>query len=184
MQMDCGMVLRPRPVHRQVQECLFGRAGSGQVFAGVGDHGQIVSSEFTQGGVGGGDQHSASHTQAEVSGCSPGQSPLVQGPGQSDEFAAAVHVGHRLWSHASRKSPGIPRFPDLSRMDSPGSVSVFSHGTPGETSLPTWAEVMPSLRTTAPEVSPPATISCRQPRPTSPSAIVERLSSVTSAARA
>jgi len=42
--MDCGMVLGPR----QVQECLFGRAGSGQVFARVGDHCQIVCSEFTQ----------------------------------------------------------------------------------------------------------------------------------------
>ena len=72
VQMDCGMVVRPRPVHRQMQKCLFGRTGSGQVFACVGDHCQIVCSEFTQGGVGGGDQFSAAHTGAAVSRCSPG----------------------------------------------------------------------------------------------------------------
>ena len=72
----------------------------------------------------------------------------------------------------------MPKFPDLSASASgsdPPMVAV--QGTPGSISGPMSSPETPSALTTAPEVSPPATTSCRTPASTSPDAILASASS-------
>src|SRR5271167_4965656 len=79
-------------------------------------------------------------------------------------LADAAH-GSRF--QAVKKKSGAPKFPDFSAnasMPSPRPVSAVVQGTPGQISGPIRTRLTPRALTTAPEVSPPATISRPTPK--------------------
>ena len=92
--------------------------------------------------------------------------------------------GSRL--QALKKKSGVPKFPDFrasasGRPPSLGSVAV--HGTPGSISGRIRRPLTLRAWTTAPEVSPPATIICPTPSRTKPCAMAASAFSTSSPAR-
>src|ERR1700723_432333 len=69
---------------------------------------------------------------------------------------------HDRCFHALRKKSGAPKLPDFNAsakgFASPFARSAIVQGTPGSISRPIRNPLTPSALTTAPEVSPPATI--------------------------
>jgi hypothetical protein len=61
------------------------------------------------------------------------------------------------------KKSGAPKLPDLSASASGGSPRLVVQGTPGSIAGPMRSPLTPSAATTAPAVSPPATIKRRTP---------------------
>jgi hypothetical protein len=82
----------------------------------------------------------------------------------------------------SRKS-GLPKLPDFRASATSGAPIDRVHGTPGSISGPIRKARTPSAPTTAPEVSPPATMNREKPRPSSVRPTSARSSSTIAPAR-
>src|SRR5580704_294576 len=84
------------------------------------------------------------------------------------DWGARFRFIHVSALHALRKKSGVPKFPDLSataRGRAWITEAAIVQGTPGSISDPMRSRLTPSASTTAPDVSPPATM--RRPTPRS-----------------
>src|SRR5258708_6084780 len=82
----------------------------------------------------------------------------------NNAFSNLVFLVHDSCSQAFVKKSSLPKFPDFKAKASCFSRPVAKvHGTPGSISGPILSRSSPSLFTTAPEVSPPATINWATP---------------------
>src|SRR5215212_2900226 len=78
--------------------------------------------------------------------------------------AAAQGRSYCRVSHAFRKKSELPKLPDFNASVRSVPESARVHGTPGSISGPIASALTPSAPTTAPAVSPPATMKRAKPR--------------------
>ena len=128
-----------------------------------------VSIEITQWHSGRGDDHCRSRSDAEIAGGSGAQPECAQLRTGGNQLSS--QVGHCSLSQAEVNMSVVPKFPDLSAiLMSMLEARPAAHATPGAICGPMSSDGMPRFCTTAPDVSPPATINWRTPAPTTSAA--------------
>src|SRR4051794_40162013 len=181
-------------IHRAVQERLLRGSVAPFMLISRVESGQARRVEAAERGVGRGEQPAALHPHADVAAAADGQPALEEGAGDvANRLAQAVLLrmrddggAHGSRSQALKKKSGVPKFPDFRASASgwpPSLGSVTVHGTPGSISGPIRSPLTPSALTTAPEVSPPATIICPTPSWASPCATAANAFSTRAPAR-
>src|SRR5712691_11978664 len=151
----------PRVVESQVKRNFLRRRIARNVFAGRIDFRQAFRRKKSIG-----------QPDAKISGrarCKPTleyRAPPLAHLFTKVRFDCAHGLASRMRAAFSKKS-GAPKFPDFSASPIEWLPSVFRAGTPGSISGPTCKDVIPNAETTAPDVSPPATIRRAMPPCTS-----------------
>src|SRR6202007_1889960 len=115
--------------------------------------------------IGGGQQPAIVQTGANVAAASGAQSAAVKTLANFDDalphFQFSVHLDGPRSRHAFTRKSSEPKFPDFSaRAILRFGPEARVQGTPGSISGPMRKRFKPSFVTTAPAVSPPATINC------------------------
>src|SRR5499427_10722930 len=164
MKVHDGAVLGPHVVDRAMQQGFLGRRIARHVLAREIELGELARLELAQGRVGRRHQPAVGHPRADVArGAGTEAARCELGTQCTDRLA---HLGfgaaHSRWKALVKKS-GAPKLPDFSASRSGLAPTDAVQGTPGSISGPMRSAVTSSAPTTAPEVSPPATM--RRPTP-------------------
>src|SRR6266852_1681940 len=162
----------PRVVESQMKRNFLRRRIARDVFAGRIDFRQAFRPEKSETRIGRRGKKSIGQPDAKISGrarCKPTlehRAPPLAHLFTKVRFDCAHGLASRMRAAFSKKS-GAPKFPDFSASPIEWLPSVFWAGTPGSISGPTCKDVIPNAETTAPDVSPPATIRRAMPPCTS-----------------
>src|SRR5690606_32477792 len=183
MKVDDGARAGAFFVHGAMQEGLLGRRCAGQQLAVPVQLGQLRGIQRAQGAVGGRQQPAVVSAHADVAAASGGQPALMQRGAEAADFLAQPGLAHGSWLQALVKKSVAPKLPDLRASAMGVAPRLTVQGTPGSMVGPMRRLRTSSAVTTAPDVSPPATISCRTPAWTSRLAISDRASSTSAPAR-
>src|SRR5262249_30550290 len=184
MQMHHRLRRRAFAIHGDMEERLLRRRIARQQFAAVVELRQACGIEAGQGDGGRRPQPAAVHPRADVAGAAEGEPALEQRLAVAHDRLAQGGLVHGSIPKALSKKSTAPKLPDLSANASAGSPMLAVQGTPGSICGPMRSALIPRRWTTAPAVSPPATISRRTPAAPSPAAISATAPSLISPPRA
>src|ERR1035437_9222339 len=151
----------PLLVHGEVERSLFGWRIAGDQMAIPREFGNPRGIEPAQACVGGSEQPTVFQARADIATAASGETAIKDRAAELRDLIPHPVFRHGSRLHALRKKSSVPKFPDLRARASGLSPRLTVHGTPGSISSPMRKPSTRSMPTTAPAVSPPATISRR-----------------------
>src|SRR3984893_6916580 len=173
MQMDDCAALGPAIVHGQMKKVFFARVCARKMFSVPIQFCQCRRIPPAETRIRWGQNPTVFNPSTDIATASRTESPAIQTETYfNNAFSNLVFLVHDSCSQAFVKKSSLPKFPDFKAKASwfPAPVAKV-HGTPGSISGPILSKSSPNLFTTAPEVSPPATINWVTPFFTNPAAI-------------
>src|SRR5260370_30992710 len=163
--MHYSAALRPLPVHRKMKKGFFAWLLAGKQISVPVQLGKNAGIEISERRIGWCDQPAIRQAYTDITAAPRAQPAAIQVQSDFDNlfstFRVAFHIPASRSCHASIKNCSDPKFPDLSaRAILRFAPSATVQGTPGAISGPICRKSTASCFTTAPDVSPPATMNC------------------------